>query len=109
MAFIEPFFLQDRQTSGTGKTMMPIGSTKDICITYMGNGTTSGGTVLLEESDDPQYTGTWSLIETVLASSVTGNQKSCHHVRVGAGNYTRARISSAITGSGTITVTASGM
>ena len=108
MAYIPPLLLLDAVTTGTSKPVSAVNSARDVTVTYTGNGTTSGGTVLLEESDQAPYTGTWSLIETVSASTVTGNAKAAHHIRIGAGLYVRARVSSDMTGGGTLTVSVTG-
>lgn len=72
-------------------------------------GTTSGGTILIEEADwsdlEMPYSGTWSLISSITASSFTaGAQLAYHTTAPAAFGFTRVRISSAITGGGTITV-----
>ena len=103
-----PVFLIDRATSGTSIPFQNIGSHKDYTVTYTSEGTTSGGTLLVEESDLPSYTGTWSQVHSQAASGFTGNAKLCVHVQIGAGMWTRVRISSAITGGGTATATMSG-
>lgn len=89
-------------TSGTSKPFQVIGGHRDVCITYTSIGTTSGGTILIEESDNPNYTGTWSQIASTSASSFTGGAKLCVHVQLGAGLWVRVRVSSSITGGGTI-------
>lgn len=73
-------------------------------------GTTSGGTVLLEEADwdegqEKPYAGTWSQITSIAASTFTGTVTLAYHVGPNCYGAVRARISSAITGGGTITVT----
>jgi hypothetical protein len=75
-------------------------------------GTTSGGTILIEEADydqdkDAPYTGTWGTIQTISASTFTGGaQLPVHVVGPVAYGFIRVRISSAITGGGTITAAA---
>lgn len=101
-------FLLDRVTSGTSAPFQVLGGAKDVSVTFTSEGTTSGGTILIEESDLPSYTGTWSQIASQAASGFTGGVKLCTHVRLGAGLWVRARVSSAVTGGGTATVTISG-
>lgn len=110
MSYIPIQLLIDAQTATATipKTVSAVGSARDLTFTVTGNGTTSGGTVIIEESDDPSYTGTWGLLYTQLASGVTGNQKLPIHIRVGAGLFTRPRITGAITGGGTISVSVTG-
>lgn len=107
--FIALTYLQDRQTAtGAGKVLSAVNAARDVTLTFTSEGTTSGGTILVEESDLATYTGTWSLMETVSAASFTGGAKLAKHYRLGAGLYMRARISATITGGGTVTVTATG-
>jgi hypothetical protein len=82
------------------------------------NGVTSGGVITFEEASwgpnlagvpAVDYTGTWSEITTVNASDVntgsaTGSAQKFVHLSPTAGAYTRARISAAITGGGTVSV-----
>lgn len=69
--------------------------------------TTSGGTILIEEADWGQwenpYSGTWSQIASIAASSFTGGAQTAYHITDCAYGYVRVRISAAITGGGTIT------
>lgn len=71
-------------------------------------GTTSGGTVLIEEADwgplEPPYSGTWFQLATVAASSFTGGAQAVQRFTLAdnAFAYVRVRISAAITGGGTI-------
>jgi len=104
----DPVFLLDRVTTGTSKPFQVIGSHKDVCVTFTSEGTTSGGTLIIEESDLPSYTGTWSQIASQAASGFTGGAKLCTHVQLGAGLWVRARVSATVTGGGTATVTISG-
>lgn len=95
-------------TSGTSAVVNVEGGSTNVTLTLTSVGTTSGGTVLIEESDDPGTVATWSVLQTILASSFTGGAKVCVHLNLGAGMNVRARISSAITGGGTIYVSAAG-
>jgi hypothetical protein len=70
-------------------------------------GTTSGGTVSIEQALwDPSkgnqpYTGTWSVIQSVAASTFTGTAQLFVNVSAIANGWIRIRISSTITGGGT--------
>jgi len=105
-------FLIDRATATT-TVPLPFqvsDGPKDVAITFTSEGTTSGGTLVIEESDQNPYTGTWSQIgSTINASAFTGGAKQVYHIRMGAGGWFRVRIATTITGGGTVTVTASGM
>ncbi len=69
-------------------------------------GTTSGGTILIEEAEwgpnEHVYSGTWSVIATVSASAFTGTAQQAYHVTNCAYGFVRVRISSTITGGGTV-------
>ena len=72
-------------------------------------GTTTGGTILIEEADwlpsETVYSGTWSQIASIAASSFTGGAQTGQHVSNAAYGFFRVRISSAITGGGSVLVT----
>lgn len=106
----EPKFLIDRQTADeyTSVPFQNIGGHKDVCITFTSEGTTSSGNIIIEESDRPSYTGTWSQLVSQTAAGFTGDVKLCTHIQLGAGLWTRARINTVIGGGGTVTVTMSG-
>lgn len=108
---VTPFiWLLDGVTTGTSVPVQVRDQSKDVAITFNGIGTTSGGTLKIEESDERSYTGTWSQIGSdVSASAFSGDAKQVYHVRVGAGGWFRVRITSAITGGGTVRVSATGM
>ena len=69
-------------------------------------GTTSGGTILIEEADwsekEQAYSGTWGTIQTISASTFTGGAQLPVHIMDCSYRYLRVRISSAITGGGSI-------
>lgn len=73
-------------------------------------GTTSGGTILIEEADwgpyEAPYSGTWFQLATVAASSFTGGAQSVQRMTLAdnAFAYVRVRISATITGGGSILV-----
>ncbi len=73
-------------------------------------GTTSGGTILIEEADwdpaiDTPYDGDWSVITTISASTFTGTKQLAYHTTAPAAfGFTRVRISADITGGGTVVV-----
>jgi hypothetical protein len=101
-------------TGVTTGTSQPIAMQRpgSLSIYLTSIGTTSGGTVLTEEADydpdkDNPYSGTWSTISSVAASTFTGGaQVAIHIVGPVAYGFIRVRISSAITGGGTITAAA---
>ena len=107
--------LHNAATTGNGGQLVLSGKTARVTFALQSNGTTSGGTITLEEAYfDPavlageNYTGTWSAITTAInASTFTGSQQLLAHV---SGSFwaVRARISSDITGGGSVSVWAWG-
>jgi len=100
--------LLDTVTTGAGQ--FDASSYQALTFYLSSVGTTSGGVVSIEEADwNPSggspYTGTWSVITTVNASSFTGGVQLAYHVSSPtAFAFVRARVSSTITGGGTISV-----
>jgi hypothetical protein len=93
----------------TGQSVPQIAEATGLYTFYFRSvGTTSGGTVLIEEADwgpkEPVYSGTWSVVQTQAASGFTGTAELAVHVTLSAFAYYRARISSPITGGGTVLV-----
>lgn len=76
-------------------------SNNNHVITVKGAGTITSGTISIEEADDENYTGTWSVVFTVTASDVTAGAAKAIHI-TGAFRALRARISVAIGGGGSI-------
>ena len=99
-------------TGVTTGTSVPLDASKNAGIRsffFTSIGTTSGGTILIEEADwnpDKQapYSGTWSQIQSIAASSFTGGAQSAVHLSDTAYAFVRVRISPTITGGGSITV-----
>jgi hypothetical protein len=88
-------------TSGTSRPIRVYGF-DELVFTFESIGTTSGGTILIEEATRPVYSGTWSQIASISASSFSGTAQQAYHVNLSAFHYVRVRISSAITGGGSI-------
>jgi len=111
-----PQQLHDAATTGNGGILLFHGTTARVTIALQSTGTTSGGTLSIEEAywkdldgagPDPVYAGTWSVIQAVSASSFTGGAQLVVHV-LGSVWALRVRISSDITGGGTVSVWAWG-
>lgn len=70
-------------------------------------GVTSGGTILIEEADYTEttqpYSGTWSQVATISASTFSNGAQSASHITDSAYGFLRVRISADITGGGSIT------
>lgn len=94
-----PIALLTAVTTGTGVgKVVPI-SSKNPRVHFRANGTITGGAVVLEEAEDPNYTGTWSTLYTY--TPATSSEQVVHIL--GTLGAIRARVSSNITGGGTIT------
>lgn len=109
-----PMQLHNAATDGNGGILLLRGQVARVTVALQSTGTTSGGAVSIEEAYfDPavlagqNYTGTWSVIQSVSASTFTGGAQVIVHV-TGSVWAIRARISSAITGGGTVSAWAYG-
>lgn len=101
--------LLDTQSASGAAGQFDASSYTYLTFYLQSNGTTSSGVVTLEEAESGtpaggQYTGTWSTITTVNASSFTGGAQLAYHVQGSAFSHVRARISTVIGGGGTVTV-----
>lgn len=95
----------DTFTGVTTGTSIPINvqtGYDELAFYFESVGTTSGGTLLIEEASRANYSGTWSQVASIAASSFTGGAQVAYHISPNAYAFTRLRISSAITGGGTV-------
>lgn len=99
----------DAVTTGTSGWVPIEGGPKDLTFWATSTGTTSGGTVLIQETDDVSSAATPSTLATVTASDFTGGKKQATHSRIGSGVYVRATVSATITGGGTVTIAVTGI
>lgn len=92
-------------TTGTSQPIY-IQAVDHPTIYLASQGATTGGTVLIEEADwadnEQPYTGTWSQVASTAASTFTGGAQIAIHLPIASYAYLRVRISSAITGGGTV-------
>ena len=83
-----------------------------VTVVLQSTGTTSGGTVAIEEAYYDEggliYPGTWSNLATVNASAFSGGAQTVYHII----NYSvwalRVRVATTITGTGTVSAWAWG-
>lgn len=80
---------------------------RDVTVYLYGSGTVSGGTIVIEEAHSSSYGGTWGVLSTITASTLNGALQAVHVSGLVAA--LRIRISSAITGGGSIGATAVGL
>lgn len=105
--------LHNATTTGNGGILPLHGRSARVTIVLQSTGTTSGGTLIIEEAywdsrTDPVYAGTWSQIASVSASTFTGGAQVFYHLAETSSYAIRVRISSDITGGGTVSVWAWG-
>lgn len=105
--------LQNAATTGNGNILINRGLNARLTVVFQSTGTTSGGTLIIEEAyydpnSEPTYAGTWSQIASVSASAFTGGAQQVYHVTQASCFALRVRISSTITGGGTVSVWAWG-
>lgn len=94
-------------TTGTG-TAIPFHNCRQVAWSVEGAGTISGGTVVIESAPTATYAGTWNELDSVTASSLTGGAVY-NATTPGPLQWVRGRISSNITGGGTVTVRLNGL
>jgi hypothetical protein len=74
-----------------------------ITTIVAGTGTLSAGVITVEAATNAEYTGTWFAVTTVAATLATGTAQTMVHT-ANLLPAIRARISTTITGGGTVTV-----
>lgn len=92
--------LQSAATTGNGSVVNCFGSGGEYLFEIVANGTVSGGAVQFEEAASSDYSGTWTAID-LSQSPATSTRQAVR--KTGSYSYVRARITSNITGGGSIT------
>ena len=92
-------------TTGTGRAI-PMQECRQIIWTVEGNGTVSAGNVIVETADSLDYAGTWFELDSV--APTTGAAYTNTYPAASSG-FVRARVSSNITGGGSVTVRINGL
>jgi len=88
-------------TTGTSAAVAVRGQGREVSCYIYGSGTIAGGAVQFEEAHDEAYTGTWAAIGTP-QTVVDATVKVVHST--GCVGAVRARVSTNITGGGTVSV-----
>jgi hypothetical protein len=91
--------LQTAVTTGTGTAVVLPISAHNPRIHMCAVGVITGGTVVLEEARDPNYTGTWSILYTYTPAT---DSELVIHIN-GTLGALRTRVTSNIIGGGVIT------
>jgi hypothetical protein len=96
----------DTPTGVTTGVSIPIhcANFDELVFTLESVGTTSGGTIVIEEAQRSNYSGTWSQIASTAASTFSGTAQLAIHIAQNRFVFVRARISSDITGGGSVLV-----
>jgi len=89
-------------TTGTG-TAKAMNHCRQVGWATEYSGTVSGGTILIEQSDQSGYSGTWNQLATIDAANLSAGTDG-FGTYPGPMNFIRARITSDITGGGTVSV-----
>lgn len=96
-------------TTGTG-TAIALQDCRQVSWTVKGAGTVSGGIVKIESADTSDYSGTWNELDSLDFSSAALTDKEYQGTYPGSvGGFFRARVSSNVTGGGTITASFNGL
>lgn len=74
-----------------------------------GVGTIASGTVVIESAHAADYSGTWNELDSIDASTLTGNKLYGNTFPHVPGGFVRARVSVEIAGGGTVTVRLNGL
>lgn len=108
MPFVDQLLL-DAKTATT--TVFPVYDFKgclQVTFYVRSNGTTSGGTLVLETALTKDYAGTWAPLATTINASASSADKTLITQVLGPLRWVRARIATTITGGGTLSVEAVG-
>ncbi len=95
-------------TTGTG-TAIAFNDGRQVNWLVEGAGTIGAGTVVIESAHAHAYAGTWNELDSVDASTLTGGALYGNTFPHVPGGFVRARISSNITGGGSVTVRLNGL
>lgn len=99
----------DAVTTGTG-TPIAMQDCRQISWTVKGAGTVSGGTLKIECADTQDYSGTWQELDSLDLSSPVLSDSLYQSTYPGSvGGFFRGRVSSDVTGGGTVTVSFNGL
>jgi hypothetical protein len=95
-------------TTGTG-TAIAFNDCRQVNWIITGDGTISGGTVKIECAHANDYSGAWHELDSVDAATLTGGAAYGNTFPMPPGGFVRARVSSNITGGGSITARLNGL
>lgn len=90
-------------TTGTSIPASVPNTSNSPRVHVRGAGTITGGTLIIEEALDPNYTGLWSQLQSIVLTTLTANAELVIHI-TGTIGAIRARLSANVTGGGTVSV-----
>ena len=94
--------LQNAATAVGNGSAVYIGAQARRSTVYLrGTGTIVSGSIVIEEASDLLFSGTWSSLVTVAASTLSGGVETAVHIDAVVGAV-RARVSVAIGGGGNV-------
>jgi len=94
-------------TTGTGRAI-PLSDCRQISWFIEISGTVSGGTIIIEHAEQIDYAETWQQLDSITAANITAGTEGSGTF-AGPVGFVRARISSNITGGGSITARLNGL
>lgn len=94
-------------TTGTGEPLA-LNSCKQGSWTTVTDGTVSGGTIVIEQASTRDYAGTWYVLDTIDAANAAAGTEG-YGTYPGVIGFLRPRITSDITGGGTVSVYLNGL
>lgn len=95
-------------TSGTG-SVKAFNDCRQVNWIAEGSSTIDGGVVKIECAASASYSGTWHELDSIDAITLTGGAAYGNTFPMVPGGFVRARISSSITGGGSVTVRLNGL
>lgn len=109
---MQPQQILNAETATTASGILVLrGQCDRLTVALQSHGTTSGGAVTVEEAyydpNGPVYSGTWSVLQATNASTFSGSTQTVIHWE-GSFWAVRVRISSTITGGGSVSAWAWG-
>lgn len=100
MPFVDQI-VQSLATTGNG-TAYDVKGCLQLTLYVTGIGTTSGGSIQWEAAPTKDFSGTWSPIGAAVVASTVNSSKTLFTQALGPHKWVRARITSDITGGGSV-------
>lgn len=95
-------------TTGTGRALA-FNDCRQVNWIIVSEGTISAGTVVIESAHAQDYAGVWNELDSLDATTLDGGKAYGNTYPMPPGGFVRARISSNITGGGSISARLNGL